>query len=128
MHACTLPCNSARKHECYVFAFIFIIEFLPFDVDMPSSSTSTRLRAVAQRRMWLTSRISHKKVPALASMLSPLAMRVSTVSVGRRAAKEAGTKHPTWAMITSTPTVRRKVDLPWVREEIRGLLVHGYVI
>ena len=61
------------------------------EVPLPSSSTSTRLRSVAPRRMRAASSISARKVETPCLWESPAPMRTRMESTGVRAAEAQGT-------------------------------------
>ncbi len=81
-------------------------------VPRPISSSSTRLRPVAWRRMWAVSCISTMNVLCPRRIWSLAPTRVKTRSTRAILASRAGTKLPTWAMTTTSAVWRRKVDLP----------------
>src|SRR5205814_9243919 len=82
------------------------------DVPRPSSSRSTRLRAVAPCRIALVSLISTMNVDWPRARLSDAPTRVNSRSTTPTMARRAGTNAPICASTTHRPTCRSNVDLP----------------
>ena len=76
-------------------------------VPRPTSSSTTRLRRVAERTMVAASIISTMNVLRPAAMSSCAPMRVKMRSITPMRATSAGTKLPTWAINTISATWRR---------------------